>query len=128
MKRISAILFFTAYLLSTTEAYQLLKLPTVFQHYREHKLADNKLGFLEFLDLHYMHGSPRDGDYERDMKLPFKTSAFYIGSVAPAFMPLMVQVPLTITVEISEKKRYNIPYQVILSSFMSNIWQPPRNV
>ena len=72
MKRVSAIFFFILYLTSTTEASQLMKLPVILQHYHEHRQQDQKISFIAFLDMHYMHGSPHDDDYERDMQLPFK--------------------------------------------------------
>ncbi len=78
MKKIIAISFLLVYLFSTTEAKQLLKLPLVFQHFKEHQKENKTISFLHFLKIHYLQGSPRDKDYNRDMQLPFKTSNDYI--------------------------------------------------
>jgi hypothetical protein len=126
MKKIAAILFVTVYLLSTTEAHQLFKLPVIFEHYKEHMQENSQISFLEFLDLHYMHGSPRDKDYERDMQLPFKTQDDCL-SISPAFVPLFVQHSVPAPELINTRPSFVLPQQVLLSSYLANIWQPPKN-
>jgi hypothetical protein len=126
MKKIAAILFVTVYLLSTTEAHQLLKLPVIFEHYKEHKQENSRISFLEFLDLHYMHGSPRDKDYDRDMQLPFKTQDDCL-SIAPAFVPVFVQHTIPAPVIVCTRPCSILRQQVLLSSYLANIWQPPKN-
>ena len=84
LKKLVTIFVFAVYLFSVTEAHQLLKLPVIFQHYAEHKTENDKISFLEFLAMHYLHGSPNDKDRDRDMQLPFKTS----GDCACAFYAL----------------------------------------
>ncbi|MEO6289816.1 MAG: hypothetical protein ABIO76_07850 [Ginsengibacter sp.] len=127
MKKITAIFFFAVYLFSTTEAHQLLKLPLIFEHFSDHEKADNKITFLEFLDLHYMHGSPKDGGYARDMQLPFKTSSDCIFGMMSFFTPLLTPVIILKPAEIHEKKSYLVLDQFILSSYISTIWQPPKS-
>ena len=127
MKKITAIFFFTVYLLSTTEAHQLLKLPVIFEHYSEHKQEDKNITALEFLAIHYLHGSPKDKDYDKDMQLPFKTSGDCISSVSPAFVPLIMQHSVLEPIEISTKKIFFQKDQFILSSYLANIWQPPKS-
>lgn len=62
------------YILGATEAYQLLKLPHLFQHYKTHQQINREIGFSEFIDMHYFTVQTYDNDYQQDMQLPFKTS------------------------------------------------------
>jgi hypothetical protein len=126
VKKIAAIFFFLVYLLATTELHQLLKLPVIFQHYSEHQQEDNNITILKFLALHYLHGSPKDKDYAKDMQLPFKTSDDCISYTAVAFVPLIAQQTLPVPTEIKPAKTFNLKDRFILSSYLSKIWQPPR--
>ena len=128
MKKLIAIFFLLGYLFSSTEAKQLCKIPVIFQHYAEHRLENNHLSLLAFLDMHYLHGSPFDQDYDRDMKLPFKTT----GDVF-SFFPIPVDcmnVELTMDCpQISLQFINKIPSSRDLGvSWVQNIWQPPRTV
>jgi hypothetical protein len=126
LKKASAILFLSIYLLSTIAAQQLMKLPVVFQHYQEHKQEDKNISVLRFLSIHYLHGSPKDKDYDRDMQLPFKTSSDCISSIAIAFVSMMVPFTIAKPVEIIQKKNYIVLNQYIQSSYLASIWQPPK--
>ncbi len=74
LKRTFILLLLSTFVFTTTEFCQLLKLPMLFQHFQEHKLEDNNLSFFAFLKMHYFNGNPKDADFEKDMKLPFKTT------------------------------------------------------
>lgn len=128
LKKIIAISFLTIYILATTELGQLLKFPAFIQHYIEHKSENKDLTIVEFLMIHYSHGIVKDADYEKDMKLPFKTTSensFSITAVAST--------PPTINISLQEfhfferKKQYFGDEYFIPASFFSNIWQPPKN-
>ncbi|WP_157576773.1 hypothetical protein [Asinibacterium sp. OR53] len=126
MKKFISIFFLAIYLFSTTQAVELLKLPVVFQHYHEHKMLDKDMTFLAFLDIHYMHGSPHDDDYDRDMQLPFKTpihtTAAAANYVAPA--PISIIAPKVFFIEKKQPLIYNtIGYSF---NYHSSVWQPPR--
>lgn len=126
MKKIIAIFFLSLYLLSATEAHQLFKLPVVFQHYKEHKIEDSSISMLRFLAIHYLHGSPKDKDYDRDMQLPFKTSGDCASSFSPAFVPFFVQHAAPAPLELKEKNTAVLQDQFLLSSYLASIWQPPK--
>jgi hypothetical protein len=128
LKKLITIFFLAVYLFATTDAYQLLKLPVVFQHFAEHRAENKNIGFLEFLDMHYMHGSPKDADYDRDMQLPFKKACPDCASciVAAAFVPLTVHYSVEKPIRITEQKNYVIQEQLLTSSYLANIWQPPK--
>lgn len=116
----------TAFLLSTTELHQLLKLPVVFEHLAEHRKENKSISFLQFLDMHYMHGSPRDKDYSEDMKLPFKTADNCASMVSPVVIPGVTHVFESLVVSIPEKKNHIPKGELIPSSYLSCVWQPPR--
>lgn len=62
-----------SYLLVSTPAVELLKLPVLVEHYVEHRAESPEMGFWEYLSLHYFSGIEYDADYARDMQLPFKS-------------------------------------------------------
>ena len=102
MKKISAIFFFTIYLFSTTEAHQLLKLPLIFEHFSEHQKEDKQITFSEFLKIHYLNPPVKDKDYDKDMQAAAES------------------------IEISPEKIFFLKDQFLLSSYLANIWQPPK--
>lgn len=126
MKKIAAILFLAGYLFSATEAYQLLKLPVIFQHYAEHTEEDKSISFLQFLAMHYLHGSPKDKDYDRDMQLPFKTPVDFSYPITTASVPVILQFSIPEPIEISQSKKAIPQGRFIFSSYLSAIWQPPK--
>ena len=126
MKNVVSIFFLTVYLLASTQAHELLKLPIVFAHFSEHKNEDKSISLLEFLDMHYMHGSPKDDDYDRDMQLPFKTTSSAISVIFNADIPYTKAFYYAEPIRILEKKLYANTDPYLLSVYLSNIWQPPR--
>jgi hypothetical protein len=105
---------------------ELLKLPILIQHYTEHKQQSSSISFIDFLDIHYMHGSPKDADYDRDMQLPFKSCTHS----SLTFAAFIIPAPETFTLRrIAHSAR---KLKTILSSsdysynYLSSIWQPPR--
>ena len=126
MKKITAILFLTVYLFSTTEAYQLLKLPLIFEHFAEHKKLDKDITFMQFLDIHYMHGSPHDADYDRDMQLPFKTCSHLNSGIQNGFVPFSISYTVPKPLIISKNKFFFTKSTFIASHYFATIWQPPK--
>lgn len=106
---------------------QLLKLPNVFQHFAEHSIENKTISFLQFLAIHYLHGSPKDKDYDRDMQLPFKTSNTCISTISPAFIPLMPEFSIAKPLVLPDKKKNFLIDQLAISSYLSSIWQPPKS-
>lgn len=74
MRKPFAAFLLLTYALTSTELGQLLKLPILVDHYRQHRQEEKELAFSDFLIGHYQASEP-DLDYEQDMKLPFKKSA-----------------------------------------------------
>jgi len=128
LKKYVAILLLSVYLLSTTEAHQLLKLPYIFKHYAEHHQENDQISFLDFLDMHYMHGSPHDADYAEDMQLPFKSTDKCTFSLAPAYMPaFVVTISHNKAIELKTPRVFVYKQVFITSPSLSGIWQPPRS-
>jgi len=126
LKKFTAILILTAYLFSTTELHQLLKLPVVFQHYYEHKQLNNGISFLAFLDMHYMHGSPLSNDYAEDMQLPFKTMDKCLSNAVPVIVPQNINIVLDHPIQLKREQRFIMQDEFMPSSYLSRIWQPPK--
>ena len=55
MKKIIAIFLITIFLCANTSIGQLLKVPNLLEHYKEHqkKVATSSISFVQFLKLHY---------------------------------------------------------------------------
>jgi hypothetical protein len=114
------------YLLGATEAYQLLKLPYLFEHYKTHKQYSNNLSFSAFIDMHYFTTQTFDRDYQQDMQLPFKSSNRTISllNFVSLFVPKQAVAPF---VAFSVCKNYIIfDDEKHSSNALSNIFQPPR--
>ncbi|MEO7049922.1 MAG: hypothetical protein ABI091_31750 [Ferruginibacter sp.] len=126
MKRISTIFLLTVYLFSATEAYQLLKLPIAFEHFREHKAQDKKTGFLSFIIMHYFSGNTKDADYEKDLRLPFKTSDNFVMSVTPVTVPAICTIILPAQKFIHTNDHILKNDRKAATAYLDVIVQPPR--
>lgn len=114
------------YLFSTTELHQLLKAPLLIEHLIEHKEENSQLTLWQFLQMHYASENVKDKDYDKDMKLPFKTHDNCVASFIPVYLP--TQKVVIIKPELFIENKYFKPQENLLpSTFLSNIWQPPRS-
>jgi hypothetical protein len=127
MKKATVILFLFAYLFSTTEAGQLFKIPAVIAHYKEHKKENRNISITKYLAMHYLYGSPRDKDYNKDMQLPFKTPSALISSIGSGFTPMVMQYSFEKLLFDPLVKIHLVREQFISASYLSNIWQPPKS-
>ena len=119
-------MFLFIYLVSTTELYQLLKAPLLVEHFIEHREANKDLTLWKFLYIHYAMGDVKDADYESDMKLPFKTHGNITMAVSNVFLPSL-KVIIEKPVQFLQNKSFVNKDLFLQSSFLSNIWQPPRS-
>jgi hypothetical protein len=123
-----AIFFLSIYLLGTTPIGQLCKLPLLFEHFQEHQLENKNLSFISFLKMHYFNGDPKDADYDKDMKLPFKTVDFNSSACAcvvfenPTFKLDNPRITKLVVKNLSKSKSWHS------NSCLNAIWQPPRFV
>ena len=125
LKKLIAISFFFVYLFSTTELHELLKLPLLVEHFAEHREQNKRITLWQFLSIHYAMDNVKDADYDKDMKLPFKSHDNCVaGNVV--YLPLSEKLLLQKPIQFPEKKHFQTEDQFILTSFLSIIWQPPR--
>lgn len=125
MKRFLAIFCLFLFVATATEFKQLFKLNSFIEHYKEHKAQDQSLSLLEFLDIHYGHGNVLDDDYEKDMKLPFKTttSDFSSSQIIPQ---VNIHFSPTFLVEFHKQSVFTLWNTFLTPSYLSAIWQPPK--
>ena len=125
LKSLVIISMMSVYLISTTELYQLVKLPMLVEHFYEHQDQDQDITLWEFLCMHYAHGDVKDADYDKDMKLPFKSHDGCSSSSVIAYIPK--DFPTIAKPTHSVSKTYTIyEEQFLASSFLACIWQPPK--
>jgi hypothetical protein len=101
-------------------------MPLLVAHFIEHKEGNKHITLWQFLYMHYAMGDVKDADYGKDMKLPFKTHDNCVANVLNVYLPPS-KVSITKPVEFLEKKHFITREHFLHSSFLSNIWQPPRN-
>lgn len=127
MKKWVALFLLSLYLLGTTEAHQLLKIPLLVQHYFEHKAENKNITLLSFLNMHYTETVVYDDDYAQDMQLPFKTHAENFCVFAVPLLPapkFEVQIVLHGIVK-QTLPLTNDPNYSFLST--QDIFQPPKS-
>lgn len=125
--RKAATIFLTAlYILGATEAYQLLKLPFLFEHYKTHQKFDQQLSFSKFIDIHYFTTATYDSDYQQDMQLPFKSSNRTVSllNFDSYFIAKLFIEPIVFFT--SQKKHLLYNDRDYASNKLDNIFQPPR--
>ena len=74
MKKLFLFILSITLLGTLTELHQLIQLPFLLEHYREHKAKDPLMSFSGFLQLHYGNDHPNDKDDTEDEQLPFNST------------------------------------------------------
>lgn len=126
MRKATTIFLTTLYILGATEAYQLLKLPFLFEHYKTHQKFNQQLTFSKFIDIHYFTTTTFDSDYQQDMQLPFKSSNRTVSllNFDSYFIAKLFAEPI---VFFSSQKKYLLYNdRDYASNKLDNIFQPPR--
>lgn len=126
MKKLLSILLISAYLISTTEFYQVLKLPLLAEHFNEHKSLNQGTTFWGFLVMHYTNNDVKYADHDKDMRLPFKSHEGSVHSIVLTFIhnPAILILIKPVVIDLNE---YNLRENICFNStYLSNIWQPPK--
>lgn len=126
MRQLFAIGMMTVYLLSQTEFHQLVKIPLLLEHYVEHRTESPEMSFLDFLAMHYLHGSPQDHDFAKDQRLPFKSSDCNTVAI-PAVLPT-TEITLPAWIYFTDRIQEALHAEPVRSRASAEIWQPPRHV
>ncbi len=116
----------SVYFFSATSFNEMLKLPVLITHFKDHKEDNKGLGFGFFLFSHYSLEDRNDQDAEKDSQLPFNSSQFppalSIVSIVPSTAIMKITKPVC-----SEINSLSIYLDLFISSdYIANIWQPPR--
>lgn len=113
------------YILGSTNACQLLKLPLLITHYIKHKAESPYMDFRSFVKMHYIDPQPLDDDYAQDMQLPFKTTPDTFLQNRPSIEPVVLLLSIKAPV-------IPLPQQLIVndhihpSPLVYSIFQPPK--
>ena len=113
------------YLSANTQLHEIFKLPTLIEHFLEHHRANHDLSFFDFLEMHYNNSNTIDPDYEKDMKLPFKSA-----DVCDYFVAVFSMLPKNPTIKQPVHAHTNVfaeyKHAFIGTSVLNAIWQPPK--
>lgn len=126
MKQRLATLLLIFYISAIVPISELAKLPYLWDHYCEHKLADASMDFFDFIDHHYGNCKKVYPDAEKDMKLPFKSenqSITTMLSVVPKQMYVLVVVDAHSTMINKTRFIFNNHFT---SADEADTWQPPK--
>ena len=127
LKKLSSILLLSVYMLCTTQVTELFKLPKLFEHYEMHENWNTQITFFEFLAEHYAESNTQNGDYDEDMKLPFKTMN-NSGSFMVSYVPVTQVFKLIKKVNVVPAIKWSpAPDNLFASAHLSAIWQPPKS-
>ena len=122
-----SILLLSAYLISSTEISQMLKLPLLLEHFNEHKSLNEGLTLWSFMVMHYTNNDVKYADHDKDMQLPFKSKEGSLNILSVSFIQNFTSIKIINPFE-RELKIYMIKNDhVFNSTFLSNIWQPPKS-
>ncbi len=124
MKKMISILLLCLYLVSTSELYQLLKIPILIEHYIDHKEQNPGMTVNSFFRMHYEH-PVKDSDYQTDQKLPFVSHAQHllvVFTVTPLLSISFAGKPVHI-IQSEETLYKSIFYN---KEILNSIWQPPK--
>jgi hypothetical protein len=127
LKKFLSIFLLSIYLISITELSQLVKLPLLVEHFSEHKQKDGQMSLWKFLHIHYSQNKLNDVDYEKDMKLPFKSHDGCINSIVSESV-ITSYYFLSAKPVFSHSNSYSsYTEQFLTSAYLTSIWQPPKS-
>jgi hypothetical protein len=126
MRKFTAIILVALYACSSTEAYQLLKMPALVVHYLQHSREDPEMSFLNFLHMHYAEAQVMDADWQQDMQLPFKSCESGLSHVAAGHYPPLLHLSL-VALSLPEGVLYASAYGSFTPGlYCADIFEPPR--
>lgn len=112
-------------MLSFAELHNLLKIPVLIEHFKEHRQLDPEISFFSFIKIHYFDPVVVDDDYQRDQQLPFRGNDYCIVHVSNTFECLTVIVDISSPNEAPRKFCQFIEVNKP-RLFTFDIFQPPR--
>ncbi len=126
MKRQLARLLLMVYLMALIPGSELAKLPFMWMHYQEHKIADASMDFFDFIQHHYNCGNKVYADAEKDMKLPFKSDHQDV-AVSHCIVPKPLLSESIAPLIVFENRGNTFIFQDhFISLYQGESWQPPK--
>lgn len=125
MKKLASISLLILFLVSTTELYQLFKIPQLIEHYFEHKALNSEMTLTAFLKTHYDH-PVKDGDYGKDQKLPFIIHAKPLNLIFTLNIGFRFDAHQESFVNIISHKMPSKDEDFCFKGFLNSVWEPPR--
>lgn len=124
MKKITAIFLITIFLCANTSIGQLLKVPNLLEHFKEHnnEVANHSISFIKFLKQHYSNTSESNQKDHQD--LPFKT----LDNVVSVFTISFTQFQFQFVKPLIENKKKFFYKKSFKSKLTTSIWLPPKLV
>ena len=125
LKKLTAILFLSAYLFSTTGDSEFFKINKLVQHSNETKGNDETVTFLHFLVPHYLNDKYNDEDKQLFVKSPVtdisnSLPAFHFFSHIQLFHPSFFGINKTVSLKINE--------DFVAAKRSKLVWHPPNTV
>ena len=121
MSRLFAISLLVLYINSNTEFHEMLRLPILLEHYRQHQQQVSDISFWDFLVMHYQSDVAHDAD---DNQLPFKDPGHSFTATTLA-LPIH-KIVLKETVLLTKSDHRCAYRETFIASHLSDIFQPPR--
>ncbi|WP_415327848.1 hypothetical protein [Chryseobacterium sp. MMS23-Vi53] len=125
MKKLISIILLSLFLVCTTELYQLLKIPTLVEHYFEHKELNPEMSLVAFLKTHYQHPA-KDGDYGKDQKLPFVMHSQPLVLVFTVNQNFNFEIKKDFLNPLKSPKIPSKDEDFCYKGFAGSVWEPPR--
>lgn len=124
MKKIIALFLITIFLCANTSIGQLLKVPNLLEHYKEHKksTSTNTITFTQFIKLHYSKSVKDNHNHDEHQNLPFKT----LDNVVSVFTFCFSQYQFHFVKLLIENRRKFFYKIFFKSSLIASIWLPPK--
>lgn len=126
MKKIFTIILAVLLLNGVTELHQFLKLPSLLNHFRHHRMQDPSISLLEFLKIHYTTNQhPADNDDNEDNELPFKS----MGTIQHTDTPLSIKKEINTCAPVFVNSKYTICHPEGIPCHRSYaVFHPPQTV
>jgi hypothetical protein len=125
MRQPTAILFLVLHFLTATELHQLVRIPALLVHYKEHKADETSLNFFQYLSLHYGQAIETDDAKHEHSHLPFQ------GTCELSLHALWISFPDTVEIftthfPANKNTPSVLPVTFLPTNTGTSIWQPPK--
>ena len=124
LKKFASILLIGLYSFTTSELHQLFKLPSLVQHYFEHKISEKQVTIIDFLLEHYADNKMDESQHQ---DLPFKSHDNCQSHNIVVYPPKEIDL-INVPNQIIENRLFYFQTIFNSSSPISSIWQPPKNL